>query len=67
MSTERNTSGVFALFLFLDFTFVNNFKKNTENASILSVRSMFYTTHTPCRGNRCTVDNFRYLINVEIL
>jgi len=43
MSTEHNTSGVFAVLLFLDFKFMNDLK-NAENAHIVTVLSMMYTT-----------------------
>jgi len=43
MSTEHNTSDVFAVLLSLDFKFVNDLK-DTENARIVTVPSMRYTT-----------------------
>ena len=39
MSAEHNTSGIFALLLFLGFKVVNNFKQNAEDASILNMPS----------------------------
>jgi len=43
MSTEHNTSDVFAVLLSLDFKFVNDLK-DTENARIVTVPSMRNTT-----------------------
>jgi len=43
MSIERNTCAVFAVLLSLDFKFMNDLK-DTENARIVTVPSMMYTT-----------------------
>jgi hypothetical protein len=43
MCAEHNTSGVYAVLLFIDFKFVNDLK-NTEDAHIVTVSSMLYTT-----------------------
>jgi hypothetical protein len=42
MSAEHDTSGTFTLLLSLDFKLMNNFKQNTENASILNVPFHIY-------------------------
>jgi hypothetical protein len=41
MSAELETSAALALLLLTDFTFLNNFKKNTENSSILNALLCF--------------------------
>ena len=43
MCVEYNTSGTFALILSVDFKLENNFRKNTENASILGMH--FHILH----------------------
>jgi hypothetical protein len=45
MSAQHDISDAFAWLLSLDFRFINNLKRNTENLSILNVLFMFYTTH----------------------
>lgn len=43
MCAEHYTSGVYAVLLFIDFKFMNDLK-NTEDARIVTVSSVMYTT-----------------------
>ena len=46
MSPDTCTIGALALYLSLDLKIVINFKKNTENESILMCLFMYYTIYT---------------------
>jgi hypothetical protein len=63
MSTGLNISGAVYMLLLLDYEFTNNFKKNTNHASILNVPShSFQNTHYniyPHLSNSFTINHNR--------
>lgn len=68
MLAERNACGAFTSLRFLDFKFVINIRKNTENSFIIFFSFTFYITIDTSSqlNNRFMSDHSCYLINFLI-
>ena len=68
MLAERNACGAFTSLRFVDFKFVINIRKNTENSFIIFFSFTFYITIDTSSqlNNRFMSDHSCYLINFLI-